>query len=110
ADRQRPGRAARACRQGVPPPGDRPRRRHRPGLEPGAGIRPAAWRRSGMRFPTRAHRIPHHIAPGADMKPVWIVDDDQSIRWVLEKALARAELSSLCFSSALDMLDALETG
>ena len=23
------------------------------------------------------------------MKPIWIVDDDQSIRWVLEKALAR---------------------
>ena len=23
------------------------------------------------------------------MKPVWIVDDDRSIRWVLEKALAR---------------------
>ena len=25
------------------------------------------------------------------MKPVWIVDDDRSIRWVLEKALAREE-------------------
>jgi len=24
------------------------------------------------------------------MKPVWIVDDDQAIRWVLEKALGRA--------------------
>ena len=25
------------------------------------------------------------------MKPVWIVDDDRSIRWVLEKALAREQ-------------------
>ena len=23
------------------------------------------------------------------MKPVWIVDDDRSIRWVLEKTLSR---------------------
>ena len=23
------------------------------------------------------------------MKPVWIVDDDRSIRWVIEKALSR---------------------
>jgi two-component system, NtrC family, nitrogen regulation response regulator GlnG len=26
---------------------------------------------------------------GELVKPVWIVDDDRSIRWVLEKALAR---------------------
>lgn len=42
------------------------------------------------------------------MKPVWIVDDDQSIRWVLEKALDRAGLSARCFSGGADMLDALE--
>lgn len=41
------------------------------------------------------------------MKPVWIVDDDQSIRWVLEKALERAGLQSRCFSAAAEVLDAL---
>ncbi len=28
------------------------------------------------------------------MKPIWIVDDDESIRWVLEKALARENLAT----------------
>lgn len=41
------------------------------------------------------------------MKPVWIVDDDQSIRWVLEKALDRAGLSARSFSNGSDLLDAL---
>lgn len=41
------------------------------------------------------------------MKPVWIVDDDQSIRWVLEKALARADIPTRSFASAQDMLDVL---
>ena len=27
------------------------------------------------------------------MNPVWIIDDDRSIRWVLEKALARENIS-----------------
>ncbi|NYT36804.1 response regulator [Allopusillimonas soli] len=42
------------------------------------------------------------------MKPVWIVDDDQSIRWVLEKALARADLAVQGFASAAEMMTALE--
>jgi len=41
------------------------------------------------------------------MKPVWIVDDDQSIRWVLEKALARVQITTNSFECADDMLDAL---
>ena len=28
------------------------------------------------------------------MKPVWIVDDDRSIRWVFEKALSREGISN----------------
>ncbi|MBA3598128.1 MAG: response regulator, partial [Methylibium sp.] len=44
------------------------------------------------------------------MKPIWIVDDDQSIRFVLEKALAREELPVRSFSSARDVLAALESG
>ncbi|MGB3289305.1 MAG: nitrogen regulation protein NR(I), partial [Burkholderiaceae bacterium] len=44
------------------------------------------------------------------MKPVWIVDDDQSIRWVLEKALARVSIPARSFASAAEALDALEDG
>ena len=42
-------------------------------------------------------------------KPVWIVDDDQGIRWVLEKALARASVPTRSFSQAADVLAALDT-
>ena len=42
------------------------------------------------------------------MKPIWIVDDDQSIRFVLEKALAREELPTRSFTNPRDVLDALE--
>lgn len=42
------------------------------------------------------------------MKPVWIVDDDQSIRWVLEKALARIAVPVRTFASAAEVLEALE--
>lgn len=44
------------------------------------------------------------------MKPIWIVDDDESIRWVLEKALARENLATQSFSSARDAIQALQTG
>ena len=43
------------------------------------------------------------------MKPIWIVDDDESIRWVLEKALARENLATKSFSNAREVLDALQT-
>ena len=43
------------------------------------------------------------------MKPIWIVDDDESIRWVLEKALARENLATKSFSNARDAMDALQT-
>jgi two-component system nitrogen regulation response regulator GlnG len=43
------------------------------------------------------------------MKPIWIVDDDESIRWVLEKALARENLPTRSFSNARDAMDALQT-
>jgi two-component system nitrogen regulation response regulator GlnG len=44
------------------------------------------------------------------MKPIWIVDDDESIRWVLEKALARESLATRSFSNARDARLALEDG
>ena len=37
------------------------------------------------------------------MKPVWIVDDDQSIRWVLEKALTRENIPHKSFSNPNDV-------
>lgn len=42
------------------------------------------------------------------MKPVWIVDDDDSIRWVLEKALERENIPYRSFSTGADVLMALE--
>lgn len=42
------------------------------------------------------------------MKPIWILDDDKSIRWVFEKALARADLEFETFSNTSDALSALE--
>ena len=47
---------------------------------------------------------------GAEKAQVWVVDDDRSIRWVLEKALSRANLPSRMFSSAVEVLDALKAG
>ena len=41
------------------------------------------------------------------MKPVWIVDDDQGIRWVLEKALNRAGIETMSFANAADVQQAL---
>ena len=40
---------------------------------------------------------------------IWIVDDDSSIRWVMEKALTRAGLNCRAFESGDDMLAALGT-
>jgi two-component system nitrogen regulation response regulator GlnG len=41
------------------------------------------------------------------MKPIWIVDDDQSIRFVLEKALLRENLPTRSFTNPRDVLNAL---
>ncbi len=38
------------------------------------------------------------------MKPVWIIDDDRSIRWVLEKSLLREEIGFESFASADEAL------
>ena len=43
------------------------------------------------------------------MKPIWIVDDDDSIRWVIEKALARENLITKSFTNARDAMLALQT-
>jgi two-component system nitrogen regulation response regulator GlnG len=41
------------------------------------------------------------------MKPIWIVDDDPSIRFVLEKALAREDLPTRSFTQPREVLEAL---
>jgi two-component system nitrogen regulation response regulator GlnG len=42
------------------------------------------------------------------MKPIWIVDDEQSIRWVLEKALARENFATRSFANVREAAGALE--
>jgi len=44
------------------------------------------------------------------MNEVWIVDDDQSIRWVLERALSREGFDVRAFASANECLSAFESG
>ena len=41
---------------------------------------------------------------------VWIVDDDQSVRWVLEKALKQADMQTRCFERAEHLLEAIDDG
>ncbi len=44
-----------------------------------------------------------------NVKPlqVWLVDDDASIRWVLEKALKGSGMTAQCFDQADNVLTAL---
>ncbi|RKS85915.1 two-component system nitrogen regulation response regulator GlnG [Orbus hercynius] len=42
-------------------------------------------------------------------KQVWVIDDDNSIRWVLEKALTQVGFLCRCFDNGLSALNALET-
>jgi len=41
---------------------------------------------------------------------VWVVDDDQSVRWVLDKALKQAGMTPRCFERAEHLLEALDDG
>jgi two-component system nitrogen regulation response regulator GlnG len=41
---------------------------------------------------------------------VWIVDDDQSVRWVLEKALNQADIETRTFERAEHLLEAIDEG
>ena len=41
---------------------------------------------------------------------VWVVDDDESIRWVLEKSLAREGMAVRVFEGSTELLDALGDG
>ncbi|MEJ2426152.1 MAG: response regulator, partial [Candidatus Thiodiazotropha sp.] len=41
---------------------------------------------------------------------VWVIDDDRSIRWVLEKTLEKAEMEVTSFESADKVLSSLDKG
>ncbi|WP_299084138.1 nitrogen regulation protein NR(I) [uncultured Paraglaciecola sp.] len=45
-----------------------------------------------------------------NVEPVWIVDDDSSIRWVLQKALQAANIACCSFENPQDLLLQLESG
>ena len=40
-------------------------------------------------------------------KDIWVIDDDRSIRWVLERALKKANLDVTLFASATNAMQAL---
>ncbi len=39
---------------------------------------------------------------------IWVIDDDRSIRWVLERALRKAGMETVCFAEGTGVLEALE--
>src|SRR5690606_20590563 len=41
---------------------------------------------------------------------IWVIDDDRSIRWVLEKALSQEGFQLACFEDADEALNTLEEG
>lgn len=43
-----------------------------------------------------------------ELETVWIVDDDKSIRWVMEKALQKAAMITRSFVNAQELLASLE--
>ncbi len=44
------------------------------------------------------------------MKPVWIIDDDKSIRWVLEKTLSREQIPFRSFATANEVWSQFDAG
>src|SRR5207302_6755847 len=42
------------------------------------------------------------------MRPVWVIDDDRSIRWVFEKALAREGIPFKTVAQATEAMEALD--
>jgi len=39
---------------------------------------------------------------------IWVIDDDRSIRWVLEKALTRAKMEVTTFENANGVMNKLD--
>jgi two-component system, NtrC family, nitrogen regulation response regulator GlnG len=49
-------------------------------------------------------------AAAPDAIRVWVVDDDESIRWVLEKSLGREGMAVRVFEGSAELLDSLDEG
>lgn len=63
------------------------------------------------RFSGAAAAAAQPSAPAAaemGREPVWVIDDDRAIRWVLDRALARAGIGCRTFERGQDALAALE--
>src|SRR6185503_18086001 len=108
---QRARRARRARRAHLLPPGERARGRHGPGTLARAELRLPAPGLDRVRERAGRHAL-HDPASGARKdggmtNPVWIIDDDRSIRWVFEKALAREGIAHRTFGAAQEALDSL---
>ena len=41
-------------------------------------------------------------------RKIWVIDDDEAIRWVLERAFSNADFDVRSFSSAVDCLAELD--
>ncbi|MBO8085182.1 MAG: nitrogen regulation protein NR(I) [Marichromatium sp.] len=52
--------------------------------------------------------MPHSLERGNREPRVWVIDDDRSIRWVLERALRKAQMHVTCFSNGVGVMEALE--
>ena len=48
-----------------------------------------------------------NLSPASELT-VWVVDDDESIRWVLERALGGAGMQVTSFPGGAELLDALD--
>src|SRR5262249_56408524 len=85
---------------------------HGPGSCRGAGAGDAQRRHHRVRERGGAHSVHTAAAPrrrrmnGSALK-VWLVDDDASIRWVLERALRNDGMAPRAFEAAEPALDAL---
>ena len=44
----------------------------------------------------------------SDANQVWVIDDDRSIRWVLERALSKADMDVTSFSNGVGIMESLE--
>jgi hypothetical protein len=103
-----------------------PRQRHGAGPRRVAGPGDAPRRTHRIRQQARAHGVHHHAAPTGErmsvdptyMHPttppanqpalrVWLVEDDASIRWVLERALRASGMVPRAFDAAEPALTAL---
>src|SRR5690606_24439498 len=112
--RQRPRHSARAAGHHLLSDGQRACRRHRPGPGHHPEHHQSAPGADRVRELSRPHRILDLPAAGtrstlamSRSETVWIVDDDRSILWVLEKALQQDGMATQSFDSADGVLSRL---